>query len=373
MKSFLTYLVPLTLLRRRLSGNYRRAIAASLAVSLVRLIDRLIAIRAQSSDSKLFQLRWLFGGFIGSGTAMLVDQSLCNSTLMVFWCLIRALRCYMPDIRHGSTVGMFFSASVILSAYLMDPDELDPVYIKFLHRQTNRSTENMATLRRVFSPSSALHALPALPSLAASDSTSSLKPFPSTPCDCVHPGQSCIADKLRLFPIYVLNSVKVYLPLYLFFFLFSSKRNVHHLGLNIARSTMFLSTCGLLSWCLLCLMSNLGVPITRKSMAAFMWIAGASSLFEGEGRRKEIAAYSLTYALQSLFNRAAKYGLVKPHPLFNWTIIASSCAIMLHHPKQQPAFLMKWLFQIEKTKPAPTQGEPPRRAPNDAISVQMHV
>lgn len=321
-KAFFTYWLPFTILRRRLRGNFQRAFACGAAVGVVRLCDRMLQEYAPKEEATTFgwiqKYRLVIAGAVGSSVGILVDTSLSRSTVIVFWCLIRALRCYTPDIPYGSSALMCFCASVILSAYLVDPHELDPGYIKFINRQSHRAPETVRALTKT----------------------------DAQPCELIHPGKTCVEDKLALFPINLLTAVKIYIPLYLVFFAFSKKRNVAHLVLNIARSSMFLSTCAFFSWCIVCVLSKFQLPLTRTTIASTLWISGLSALFERESRRKELATYSLTYAIESLYQRALSRNLLITHPLINWFFISMCCGVLLHNHHQQPSYVMRWFFKI---------------------------
>lgn len=359
----------MSLLRRRLSGNYRKAVASAVAVAIVRLVDRVIVevnVGREDKVAPLVQTRWFLAGLLGSASALLIDSQMCKSTLLVFWSLIRAVRCYAPDVQGGSTAIMMVSAGIILSAYLTDPDELDASYVKFLNRQAGRKPENMAKLRELAfeglqtSKKLALEGRapvrptgPHLPILSKIGLFLGLNPPVDAnhlPCAAVHPGLTCAEDKVSILKISLKRTLRLYVPLHLLFFVVSPKRDVVHLIANIARSSLFLTTCGFISWLLLCLASHLGVPLSRGNACSVVSVAGLAALIERDSRRKEMAAYSLTYAAESLYKRALKFGLVTPSPVLHWVLISLACATMLHNHHQQHPLIMKWLFQIQEPR-----------------------
>ena len=58
------------------------------------------------------------------------------------------------------------------------------------------------------------------------------------------------------------------------------------------------------------------------------------------------AWYELTYVVDSLYMRAVAAKLITPHPLMNAGVLALAFAVLLHHHKHQPAFLMNWLLKV---------------------------
>jgi hypothetical protein len=320
VKAFGTYLIPSSILARKLKGNFQRAAAVAVAVGLVRLVDRSILELESDEASWMRKYRWALAGALGAGVGLLLDRKLCDSSAILFWSMIRAARCYMPEIPHGSTLGICFSAGTLLSAYLVNPDEVDPAYVRFVNRQTGRTAEMMAKLR--------LNEGPTL-----------------STCGKLHPGISCTQDKLNVLPGTIFRAIKVYAPLYLVLFAFSKKRNLSHLFINITRSTAFLSACCMIAWSLLCFSNKIKLPFTRIVTFSWLFFSGLAALFERESRRKELAVYSLTYTFESLYKRAIKYNLAIKHPLLNWIIVAICSGLILHNNNQQPAFLMNWLFK----------------------------
>lgn len=333
-KAALMYWIPVTLWKRRLHGNSRRAIAIGVYVGMVRLVDRLIRLHCRKPDhdvvdweGKIRRAHMMIAGFIGAAIALLVDPSIYQSTLILFWSIVRALRVYIPNVPYGSTIVMCLSASQILSAWIRHPEDLDKGYFGFLLRQGMRKPcpTRPEPVRKVLA---LMH-----------------YPHPMTdPCDIVHPGKSHIRDLLEFWPDNFLRSVKLYLPVYLVMLLFSRRRNPVHFITNVAQSSAFLATYCTLAWGSSCLASSLfpGVEWNRGPLMMHTWMAGLGLLIERDARRPELAAYCATYAFDSIYRRFVK----KPSGFLHWLILCICSSVMLHNHTHQPAMLMKWLFKL---------------------------
>lgn len=295
--------------------------AFSIFVGLVRLIDRFFrVIVSKNGEDRLFYLKkfhLLIAGTLSAVLALNIDPSIYKSSIIFFWLLIRAIRPYVPYIPFGSTIVMALSSSQILSTWITNPDELDSVYRSFLNFHGGRSSQQMKMLPNI-----------------------------QNPCHVLHPGMGCINDKIEFFPKSLLRSIKLYLPVYLVLFLVSRSRNPLNFIKNISRSSLFLASYCTLAWLSACSFYKFISPVTRLSLMKHTWVAGLTILIERENRRTELAAYCLTYALDSVNKWAIKSNHIKPHPIFQLLIMSLSSGVMLYNHTQQPAILMKWLFKL---------------------------
>lgn len=356
IKGALMYWVPVTLYglvrRRRLESNLRRSLGVGMYVGVVRLVDRLIRLHCrkrgssnaegeavingqsqppppngstegrresqqqpETGDLEAFIRKYhmMIAGFSGAALGMLVDPSVYESTLILFWSIVRAARCYLPNVPYGSTVVMCLSAMQILSIWIRHPDELDVGYLRFLNSQGMRTRAQLEPLWQE----------------------------PMNPCHITHPGKTCVEDWTSFFPRNFLKAVKLYLPVYLVMMLFAKKRNPWHLIQNVGRSSLFLSAYCTIAWASACMFYKFRGPVNRKHLMMHTWIAGLATPLEREGRRNELAAYCATYALDSAYRK-----LFPQVPLLHYLILCICSAIMLHNHTEQPAVLMKWLFKL---------------------------
>jgi hypothetical protein len=86
-------------------------------------------------------------------------------------------------------------------------------------------------------------------------------------------------------------------------------------------------------------------------MIACVWMAGLATIFEREGRQKELAAYCLTHALDSIYGFLKQRRLVSPNDWVSGITTVLAFATLLHHHHQQPQFVSKILFGIREKCP----------------------
>ncbi|KAL6058735.1 transmembrane protein 135-like [Balamuthia mandrillaris] len=330
-KGFLIYCVPLTLLRRRVTGA-RRGLAIGMFVGVVRALDRVLRwTNIPTSRWRRSSLGGFFGrhgvelplhavsGALAAYIAIKIDRSLLNS-VFVFWCLVRAARSLpLPSVPHGPTIVMCISAAQILTSWIISRQHIPKSYRKFLDihgQKDNPRVNTTAVLRQQY-------------------------------CPVVHPGQGCIAHSISFFLNGYQKAVKVYIPLYLVFFIFAKHKSVKRLVLNVAQSSAFLAAYCCLAYISGCLFYRFYPgKMGRTSFLLHLWVAGLATLIERPSRRPELAAYCLTFALESLYRyMLERYRLPVPRSL-SLLAICLSAAVMLHHHTKQPAVAMNWLFGI---------------------------
>jgi hypothetical protein len=326
LKAAVMYWVPVTLYglarKRRLELHFRRAFGVGVFVGVVRLVDRIIRLHCRKPLEGAKTLDWegrvrkyhmFVAGFLGGAVAQLVDPTVYQSTLILFWAVVRAARCYLPDVPYGSTVVMCLSAMQILSIWIRHPEELDSGYLRFLNSQGMRTREQLEPLWQE----------------------------PMNPCGIIHPGKGCVQDKLDFYPRNFFKALKLYFPVYLVMLLFAKKRNPLHFIQNVLRSSTFLATYCTFAWASACVFYRFNGPVNRKHLMMHTWFAGLATLIERDGRRNELAAYCATYALDSIYRK-----LCTPILSLHWLVLSVCSAIMLHNHTEQPAVLMKWLFKL---------------------------
>jgi len=76
------------------------------------------------------------------------------------------------------------------------------------------------------------------------------------------------------------------------------------------------------------------------------WVAGLAVLIETKSRRAELAAYCLTYALESIFIYFQRRGWVTVMPSLNALFLSVAAGLLLHHHDHQPKAAIHWLFKL---------------------------
>jgi len=71
-------------------------------------------------------------GFVSALIGSVIDGELQDSTVLMFWALIRSVRCFLPSIPGGPVIVMAICACQILSVWIFSPVDLDRRYKSFL-------------------------------------------------------------------------------------------------------------------------------------------------------------------------------------------------------------------------------------------------
>jgi len=69
-------------------------------------------------------------------------------------------------------------------------------------------------------------------------------------------------------------------------------------------------------------------------------------LLETKSRRAELAAYCLTYAIETIFIYFRKRGWVELSPSVNALLLAVAAGVLVHHHDHQPKAVIHWLFKL---------------------------
>jgi len=339
-RGFLLYFLPMAVLKREVKKKVlRRALAIGGFCSVVRLI-RYYTQNQNENEKKYFEIAlkknnnvniikkiqaYVLGliykypchvaGAVGGLCGVILDPTLAESQLFAIWLLVRAIRCITPHIPFASTFTMCLSASQILSSYARAPKELDGAYYKFLKIHGGLPKEN-------------LHVL-----LTKND----IKNL----CTITHPGKTCKKYLFGFFFEEFQRAMRVYVPLYVVFFIFSRSKNIKFLVENLLRSSAFLAAYCTLAWGSGCLFHRIfpNTFVSRKSLFFHTFVSGLATLIERRNRRNELAAYCATYALDSIMKSITASDTIPEIPYFTPFIFCIALAILVKHRKQQP-----WIF-----------------------------
>eukprot|EP01129_Flabellula_baltica_P014618 TRINITY_DN7046_c0_g1_i1.p1 TRINITY_DN7046_c0_g1~~TRINITY_DN7046_c0_g1_i1.p1 ORF type:complete len:372 (+),score=38.67 TRINITY_DN7046_c0_g1_i1:58-1173(+) len=331
MKSFLSYFVPAVILGKgKVSiATIRRGLALGVFVSGVRAVNHFIAGLAKDGDSDLHDFvkkyhLWI-AGFVSSLIAMVIDGDIHMSYIFLFWCFIRAARCFVPHYEYGSVGVMMLSTTWILPTWIMMPNLLSPTYKRFLDIHGGRSQECYQQLR-VFASENMCHAL-----------------HPETGDTAM----GCATFLSNFFVRALRRAFKLYLPVHVITFLFSGKWRFDYLAENMFKSCLFLATYCTSAWTIACISQRIA-SMRPSHMYFYALFPGLSVLFERPKRRSELAAYVCTYALDSVYRTLISNKIIKESVLLNAVILAISAGTIVQYNDQQPAMLMKWLFKFVK-------------------------
>jgi len=328
-KSFLLYFVPITLLRRgSILSNLRRALAIGIFTAGVRAGDDILTkLKSESFQGnpqrpvEEFISKYTLGvaAFISALVAINIDGEIQSSITVVLWTIVRALRPFVPEIWGGAVIVMCLTAAQLLSTWLVCPWEHNVAYRNFLTYHGGIPKKQLELLTK----------------------------HPIDTCSIVHPGKKC-ADFITSFFFQSLpRSIRLYGPVYIITFLLSSSKNISRTIVGFIRSCLFLSLYCTSAWLSLCTFQRIRTePISRFHIFSHAWIAGLAVILETASRRSELAAYCLTYTLESFFIYLQRQGYSLMSPPVNALLLAISAGVLLHHHDHQPKAAMHWLFKL---------------------------
>ncbi len=295
---FLTYWIPIALLRRKLRDRFhlRSAAAFGLFGALYRTVRVLVSrFASQTEHQWLHTHSPLLAGCVGAAGAVAVDPSFVSSVFVIWWG-VRAARTLpvvhrlLEEPKYGPLAVMAVASGLLCPAGLKAPEEHHVSYRKFLEGFFEVSGSKMSEFQ--------------------------------TPKPGLTIGQS-VAGKKHLIAWYAAYCagvawacVKLYAPLHLVWALLRlpNKTYPRVIAANTARSVAFLTTyvCGLMA-CLLadshCFLPN---P-PRWHVALWAPIPALALLVERQNRQSELAFFCLSHGLNSLYNRARLAGLLCPN------------------------------------------------------------
>jgi len=271
-----------------------------------------------------------FGAFISCFAALMVDQELHQSLSLLMWLFIRAVRNLTPSHPYSSLVSvivMMIAGAQNLPNWIFNPHLLHPSYKRFL--DVHGGLEPFRYLNLRYNP---------------------LK----SACSEIHPGGEtayhCAKYTVTHFTHEFFQASKLYIPLHVFSFLLSERKNVLSLLKNIIQSTVFLSSFTTLAWSSSCIYYRIWPGLSINSLRGHTWITGLSTLIERPSRRPELAAYCLTYALEVFYNQLVEWKYIDIYPKLNLLLISFFISILIYHHDQQPNIIMKFLLNILKKK-----------------------
>lgn len=321
---------PLSLFYRRLYG-VRRGVALGAFFGSFRVVScslyRLMAL-FRTKTGRLgtdFVNRFVnaFAGFVSGAVFSSIDADV-RTAVFVLWILIRALRALLPSVRYGDVVLMCLSASNILSTYVHYPEDNSPSYKKFLEKFGGKTAQQLAPYRHMVA----------------------LGPAPI--CSAIHAGQSCTSHFITFTFDGIVRSIPLYLPVHLLGFALSSNKKLSTLASNVLRSSLFLSLYCSSAWLVACNMYRHVYTggVGRWRTATFEWFAGLSVLIERPSRRRELASYCASHALNAYWNIIKREWHVQPRDSVAVLLLAFSFGTLLQHFEQQPNAITTYFFGI---------------------------
>ena len=262
----------------------------------------------------------------------------------------------MPEVlaTNADIKLMMACSAVVMTAWIFEPQLLEPAYLRFLNKQSGKDTRLLRAIAASFDGD--LHSRPGvLPALNALRAESSLPPLDLAPscgnlhCNVLHlPVQNCTEHLGFYFASGWLRAATLYAPVHLLPLvllrpsaLISKPIGVTtQAALKITRSALFLSSYCTTGFAVLCFCARAaekaGTKPKRWHATALSSVCGLALYFEKPGRRLELALYTLLQAMRCCPHPQAKEAMRKHLSVPAFAIAAG---IVSHHYARHPASL----------------------------------
>ncbi len=262
-------------------------------------------------------------GFVSGAIFSCVDTEV-RQAVFVLWIVIRALRALLPAVAYSDLIIMMFSTSNILATYVHRPTDHSKSYQGFLHKFGGKSVSQLAPFH-----------------VESGEG-------PAPICDTIHAGQSCVPHLLTFTAEGMLRAVPLYLPVHLVGMLLSSHKSPALLASNVLRSSMFLSLYCSSAWYAACQYYKwLPFGSSSRFKTLFVeWIPGIAVLVERPSRRRELASYCLSHALNAYWNWAKRGLGLQSRDWVSVLLLSLSFGILLQHFEEQPNAITSVCFGI---------------------------
>ncbi|XP_039050006.1 uncharacterized protein LOC120191070 [Hibiscus syriacus] len=334
-------------------------------------IDEIIATRGR--HHRTAKWRALVAGLV-AGPSMLLTGSNTQHTSLAIYILMQAAvlasRCGIKRKRfgklckpltwkHGDIFLTCLSASEILTSYILKQDSLPPSYKSFLNEHGGKDIVILQGVKELASnlPFTTLEAIEKLHKAIGVEVK--LDPNMKIPCSMIHGNKSCGAHAVTFLIEAYKRALPVYLPVYLIPALIVHrqglfKRPYRLLGksiVDIARSSLFLSTYCTSAWIWTCMLFGSFRKCNIPLIAIGTFPTGLSVAIEKKSRRMEISLYCLARAIESFFTwmadeeyLAGSKNLKRPDVV----IFSLSTAIIMHcYAQEREVFRSKYLNVLD--------------------------
>lgn len=228
--------------------RYHTAIAAGLSCLVAQTVDRTL--------SKTFP-----SDIHAHSAPTLIEIMEKDTELILCWMVVRAVRfCYdWGSLLPPKLIPFFFmslSSAHILSSWVCAPDEIDPLYLRFLYIHGGHPRHLLLYLGGPNRPR--FH------------------------CTALHPSETCSHFSFRFFKQSLRRSTKLYFPLSVLMVLASRDRSLLRFLTTFFNSTMFLTTYCTSALVLGCFIYKFvpGSGWNRLTLLCHTWTSGLALIFE---------------------------------------------------------------------------------------------
>ena len=249
---------------------------------------------------------------------------------------------YLPQLPHSDTLLMSAASGVVVWCWLFHRSALEPSYAHFLDIQGGKPRWLTDAYAQCHFGNAHFFAAHPVVDIAqqqmAKRGLPQLDPAsPTLRCDVLHPGQGHAAHTLSFVRRALWRALPVYIPVYVLPLLVfrmrdilrSPARSLYLTAYSIARSCLFLASCGSACWSAGCFLTNyLGSTSSLNALFAG-WLCGASVLIEKKGRRIELALYVLAQAVPAAFRCLHDWGYVPRVRHADAAVFVASIAVIM--------------------------------------------
>lgn len=267
------------------------------------------------------KLRRFAPGFFAGLVACTIDPSHAVA-LWIMWLWTRIARFLLPSIPFGEVIFGSLAAGINLSTYLWDHRDLAPSYATFLAQCGGSNGMGLATIEQI-------RLLPNSPKLDRF-------------CSVIHPGES----HLKFFGNAFINGAKfgaaIQLPLHLITHLIK-QGSLQSTMVSFIRATLFLGAYPAAAMWIMCHWRKLTGRRQESwlNLTILGSLVGLTLFVESPTRRSEIAAFTFTHALLSLWRGQVGRKQMSSFraTIFAKLLFSTAFGVLMTVPQAQPSFL----------------------------------
>ena len=228
---------------------------------------------------------------------------------------------YLPSLPQSDTLLMATASSIVVWCWMFHRSALEPSYAHFLDIQGGKPRWVTETYAQCHFGNDALFASHPTIDIAQQRRAQLGLPLlspdsPTLRCDVIHPGQGHLVHTFAFLRRALFRALPVYVPVYVLPLLVfrmrdilrSPGRSLYLTAFSIARSSLFLASCGTACWSSGCLLTTYLHSTTSFNALVAGWLGGATVLIEKKSRRIELSLYVLAQAVPAAFRCLHDWG-----------------------------------------------------------------
>lgn len=277
----------------------------------------------QDLDGKL---RRFAPGFFAALVAASIEPSHAVA-MWILWLWIRIGRFLLPEVPYADIIVGSLAAGINLSTYLWDHRNLAPAYAQFLSQCGGSNRKGLETIAKI-------HLEPGGPRLHKF-------------CHIVHQGESHLEYARNSFVDGMTFGAKIQIPLHIVTHLIKGGPLSTTL-ISLVRACLFLGAYPASAMLIMCHWWKITGRTSEKqlTLTALGSLVGISLWVESPGRRKEIAAFTFTHSLLSIWRAFVGRKQLKGLKADLWgkMLFSTAIGVLMCYREAQPSFL-QWVVR----------------------------